>query len=58
LLRVRPDVIVSTGAPCGYVAIRMGRLLGARTLFIDSIANAVQPSLSGQLGVPAHPGTD
>jgi UDP-N-acetylglucosamine:LPS N-acetylglucosamine transferase len=49
LLRVRPHVVVSTGASCGYVAIRIGRLLGARTLFIDSIANAEQLSLSGHL---------
>jgi hypothetical protein len=49
VLRVRPDVIVSTGASCGYVAIRIGRILGARTLFIDSIANAERLSLSGQL---------
>ena len=49
LLRVQPDVIVSTGASCGYVAIRIGRILGIRTLFIDSIANAEQLSLSGQL---------
>jgi len=49
VLRVRPDVIVSTGASCGYVAIRIGRMLGARTLFIDSIANAERLSLSGQL---------
>jgi UDP-N-acetylglucosamine:LPS N-acetylglucosamine transferase len=49
LLRVRPDVIVSTGASCGYVAIRIGRMFGARTLFIDSIANAERLSLSGQL---------
>ena len=49
VFRVRPDVIVSTGASCGYVAIRIGRLLGARTLFIDSIANAEQLSLSGHM---------
>ncbi len=49
LIRVRPDVIVSTGASCGYVAIRMGTLLGARTLFIDSIANAEKLSLSGHM---------
>jgi UDP-N-acetylglucosamine:LPS N-acetylglucosamine transferase len=49
LLIVRPDVIVSTGASCGYVAIRIGRLLGARTLFIDSIANAERLSLSGHM---------
>ncbi|MEE4298339.1 MAG: hypothetical protein V2J24_02755 [Pseudomonadales bacterium] len=49
ILRVRPDAIVSTGASCGYVAIRIGRVLGCRTLFIDSVANAEQLSLSGQL---------
>jgi UDP-N-acetylglucosamine:LPS N-acetylglucosamine transferase len=49
LLRVRPDVIVSTGASCGYVAIRIGRIFGARTLFVDSIANAERLSLSGKL---------
>jgi UDP-N-acetylglucosamine:LPS N-acetylglucosamine transferase len=49
LLRVRPDVIVSTGASCGYIAIRIGRIFGARTLFVDSIANAERLSLSGQL---------
>ena len=49
VLRLRPDVIVSTGASCGYVAIRVGRLLGAKTLFIDSIANAEKLSLSAEL---------
>ena len=49
LLKVRPDVIVSTGASCGYIAIRIGKLLGARTLFIDSIANAERLSLSGHM---------
>jgi len=47
--RVRPHVVVTTGASCGYVAVRLGRLLGARTLFIDSIANAEKLSLSAQL---------
>jgi len=49
VLKVRPEVIVSTGASCGYVAIRIGRILGARTLFIDSIANAETLSLSGHM---------
>lgn len=47
--RVRPQVVVSTGASCGYVAIRLGRMFGARTMFIDSIANAEKLSLSAQL---------
>mgnify|MGYP006278130185 CR=1 FL=1 len=49
ILRVRPEAIVSTGASCGYLAIRIGRLLGCRTLYIDSVANAEQLSLSGRL---------
>lgn len=55
ILRLRPDVIVSTGASVGYFAIRFGRLLGARTLWLDSIANAKEPSLSGARAGPiAH----
>ncbi|MCS6987017.1 MAG: UDP-N-acetylglucosamine transferase subunit ALG14 [Sphingomonadaceae bacterium] len=47
LLRVRPDVVVSTGASAGYFALRLGRLLGARTVWLDSVANAEELSLSG-----------
>ncbi len=49
ILKVRPHVIVSTGAAPGYLAIRMGKLLGARTMFIDSIANANELSLSAHM---------
>ena len=49
IARVRPHVVVTTGASCGYVAVRLARMLGARTLFIDSIANAEKLSLSAQL---------
>jgi UDP-N-acetylglucosamine transferase subunit ALG13 len=49
LLRERPDVVVSTGALPGCFAIAMGRLLGARTVFIDSVANVEELSLSGRL---------
>lgn len=52
LLRVRPDVIITTGASVGYFAIRFGRLLGARTCWLDSIANAKKPSLSGARAGP------
>lgn len=48
ILLTRPDVVVSTGAAPGYLAIRLARLLGARTAWIDSIANAEELSLSGQ----------
>jgi UDP-N-acetylglucosamine:LPS N-acetylglucosamine transferase len=49
VLRERPSVIVSTGAAPGYLAIRFGNLLGARTVWIDSIANVEELSLSGRL---------
>lgn len=48
LLRERPDVIVSTGAAPGYLALRLGKMLGARTIWVDSVANAEVLSLSGQ----------
>ncbi len=48
LILERPDVILSTGAAPGYLAIRMGRLFGAKTIWLDSIANVETLSLSGQ----------
>lgn len=52
VLRSRPDVVVSTGAAPGYFALRFGKWLGARTIWIDSIANAEELSLSGRLARP------
>jgi UDP-N-acetylglucosamine:LPS N-acetylglucosamine transferase len=49
LLRERPQVVISTGAAPGYLAIRGAKLLGARTLWIDSVANVDELSLSGKL---------
>lgn len=48
VLRTRPDVVVSTGAAPGYFAVRFGKWMGARTVWIDSIANVEELSLSGQ----------
>jgi UDP-N-acetylglucosamine:LPS N-acetylglucosamine transferase len=48
-LRVRPDVVVSTGAAPGYFALRFAKLLGARTVWIDSIANVERLSMTGAL---------
>ena len=48
VLRVRPDVVVTTGAAPGYLAVRMGRWVGALTVWVDSIANAQELSLSGR----------
>ena len=48
VLRHRPDVIITTGAAPGYFALRFGKLFGARTVWIDSMANAEQLSKSGK----------
>ncbi|MEM1345651.1 MAG: UDP-N-acetylglucosamine--LPS N-acetylglucosamine transferase [Pseudomonadota bacterium] len=48
VLTTRPHAVVSTGASLGYFALRLGRLIGARTIWIDSIANAEELSLSGR----------
>ncbi len=49
VIATRPQVVVTTGAAPGYVAIRLARLIGARTMFIDSVANARELSLSARL---------
>lgn len=52
ILRHRPDVVISTGAAPGYFAIRIGNLFGARTIWVDSIANSEELSLSGMKAGP------
>lgn len=47
IVRLRPDVVVTTGAAPGFAAIVFGRLLGAQTVWIDSIANSETLSTSG-----------
>ncbi len=48
VLKAKPDVIISTGAAPGYFAILYGKLLGKKTIWVDSIANAGELSLSGK----------
>lgn len=49
LLRQRPHVIISTGALPGVIALALGRAIGARTIWVDSVANAEEMSMSGKL---------
>ena len=44
----RPHVVLSTGALPGYLALRLGNWFGAKTLWLDSIANVEQLSMSGE----------
>lgn len=47
--RCRAMAIVSIGAAAGYLAMMIGKFLGATELFIDSIANSGRLSLLGEL---------
>jgi UDP-N-acetylglucosamine:LPS N-acetylglucosamine transferase len=47
VFRLRPDVVVSTGAAPGYFGVRFGKWLGARVVWVDSMANAEELSKSG-----------
>jgi len=48
VIRERPDVVISTGAAPGYFAIMFGKLIGARTLWLDSIAMVEDLTLCGK----------
>lgn len=48
ILTERPDIVASTGAAPGYFALRLGHLLGAKTIWLDSIANVDRLSVSGR----------
>lgn len=49
ILRHRPEVVVTTGAAPGFFCLLAGRLMGARTLWIDSVANGDELSAGGKL---------
>lgn len=49
MLRERPRAVVTTGSAPMLAFIILGRLLGCRTLWIDSIANSERMSSSGRL---------
>jgi len=46
---VRPDIVVTTGAAPGYFAILFGKKIGAKTIWLDSIANVEELSMSGKM---------
>ena len=48
ILKERPQVVISTGAAVGFFAVRFAKFLGIKTIWVDSIANAEELSLSGK----------
>lgn len=49
VLKERPRAIVTTGSAPMLAFILLGRLIGARTLWVDSIANSERMSTSGRM---------
>lgn len=49
VLRVRPHVVITTGAMPPLAALLVGRLIGARTLWVDSVANSERLSGSARI---------
>jgi UDP-N-acetylglucosamine:LPS N-acetylglucosamine transferase len=47
MAKEKPGVVISTGAAPGYFALLLGRWFGARTIWIDSMANIEHISMSG-----------
>lgn len=48
IIKIRPNIIISTGASVGYFAFRFGKLFRAKTIWLDSIANAEELSVTGK----------
>lgn len=49
MLRERPHAIITTGSAPMLSFVLLGRLMGARVLWIDSIANSEHMSTSGRI---------
>ncbi|WP_371170609.1 UDP-N-acetylglucosamine--LPS N-acetylglucosamine transferase [Aliiroseovarius sp. 2305UL8-7] len=49
LIRVRPDVVITTGALPGVIALALAWIMRRKTIWVDSIANAEEASASGKL---------
>ena len=51
LLKERPDLVVSTGADVAVPIFILGKLMRARTIFVET-AGSLSPSLAGRLAYP------
>lgn len=49
LLKERPDIVLSTGAAPGVVAVMLAKYMGIKTIWVDSIANVQKLSRSGNM---------
>lgn len=49
IVRKRPKVVISSGAAAGCIVCFLGKLMGAKVIWIDSITNVEKMSLSGRM---------
>jgi UDP-N-acetylglucosamine:LPS N-acetylglucosamine transferase len=49
IFKERPDVVISTGAAAGCMLCFLGKMFGAKVVWIDSITNVERISLSGRM---------
>ena len=49
LLKIKPQVIVTTGSAPGMMTLAIGKILRIKTVWIDSIANVEKLSTSGSI---------
>ena len=52
IVHEKPDVVISTGAAVGCITCFFSKLFGAKVVWVDSITNVEQISLSGRLVRP------
>lgn len=49
LIKERPDAIITTGAAPGLLVVLSGRLVGVKSVWVDSVANVQTMSACGKL---------
>lgn len=47
--RLRPKVVISTGAAPGLFAVAVGSLMGAKTIWVESLAGVDRLTISGRI---------
>jgi len=47
--REKPDFVITTGAAPGLLALIIANALGAKTIWLDSVANVEKLSMSGRI---------
>lgn len=52
LRKEKPDVLISTGAEICLPAFWLSRVLGIKTIFIESVTRVDEPTITGRLAYP------